>query len=50
MSGDDFFGPPEPHEPPRSEPRYRTPPWFGPPEGELAWPDADDGPGWVEIH
>ena len=32
---DDFFGRSEP--PARqSEPRYRMPPWFGPPEGELA--------------
>lgn len=32
---DDFFGPPEPPASPSREPRYRTPPWFGPPEGEL---------------
>src|SRR5690242_504966 len=36
MADEDFFASAGPSEPPRPEPRYRTPPWFGPPQGELA--------------
>lgn len=31
----EFFEPPSPPEPYEPEPRYRTPPWIGPPQGAL---------------